>query len=137
MFERVCNAVGDPVPGPRALPLFDSCQFPWRSVVDATESVTSVDSYRLSMTLSREGVICGPSSGMCLTGLYSFLQKAKDAGTLNEYAEPDTGEIHCVFVCCDLPHQYLDGYFERLGEEAFHPIANHVSSVVLAHSFKC
>lgn len=96
-------------------------------MVDFVESVSSVDSYRLSMMLSREGLICGPSSGMALQGLFDFLQRTKDAGKLHEYAAPDTGDISCVFVCCDLPHQYLDGYFERLGEEDFFPITNKVS----------
>jgi hypothetical protein len=59
-------------------------------------------------------------------GLYNFLQKRKDAGTLKDLAQED-GEIHCVFVCCDLPYQYLDDYFVKLGEDYFHPIQNSVS----------
>jgi hypothetical protein len=59
-------------------------------------------------------------------GLYNFLQKRKDAGTLKDLAQDD-GEIHCVFVCCDLPYQYLDDYFVKLGEDYFHPIQNSVS----------
>lgn len=95
------------------------------------ESVTSVDSYRLSMMLSREGLVCGPSSGMALKGLFQFLQKTKDARKLSEFADPDSGEISCVFVCCDLPQQYLDGYFDRLGEQDFFPITNEVWSSVI------
>lgn len=123
--------MGDPVPGPRAFPLFESCKFPWRETVDFVESVTSVDSYRLSMLLSREGLVCGPSSGMGLKGLFQFLQRAKDDGKLSEFADSETGEISCVFVCCDLPQQYLDGYFTRLGEEDFHPIINKVQTSLI------
>ena len=82
------------------------------------------------MLLSREGIICGPSSGITLQGLYGFLQKAKDAGTLEQYREPETGEISCVFVCSDLPYQYLNAYFDALGEEDFPPIRNEVSATM-------
>lgn len=78
------------------------------------------------MSLSREGLICGPSSGMALKGLLDFLQEAKDEGKLHHYANAFSGEISCVFLCCDLPYQYLNGYFERLGEHDFHPIINRV-----------
>ncbi|KAG9669737.1 hypothetical protein KCU99_g6465, partial [Aureobasidium melanogenum] len=120
----VCNPVGDPIPGPRTLPLVEMCEFPWKTAVDAVENIGSVEAYRLSMLLSREGLICGPSSGMTLEGLFRFLSQAREAGTLHKYAEPGTGEVSCVFVCCDLPYQYIDGYYERLGEEDFPPIIN-------------
>lgn len=94
--------------------------------MDAVEEISSVDAYRLSLSLSREGLICGPSSGMALKGLLAFLQKAKDNGKLDDYAETASGDISCVFLCCDLPYQYLDGYFQRLGKQDFHPILNHV-----------
>lgn len=119
--------MGDIVPGPRSLPLVEGCEFPWRKTVDAVELIGSQDAYRLSMLLSREGIICGPSSGICLKGIYEFLQKAKDSGTLDQYREPETGEISCVFLCCDLPYQHLDGYFKALGDEDFPPIRNEVS----------
>lgn len=102
------------------------CEFPWRTAVDAVENIGSVESYRLSMLLSREGLICGPSSGMTLEGLFKFLRQAQESGTLQEYADSDTREVSCVFVCCDLPYQYIDGYYERLKEEDFPPIINKV-----------
>ena len=37
-------------------------------MVDLVKDVGSFDSYRLSMALSREGLICGPSSGFNLQG---------------------------------------------------------------------
>jgi hypothetical protein len=78
------------------------------------------------MQLSREGIIAGPSSGEALHGLLNYLQKAKDSGKLQELADPMTSEISCVFTCCDLPYQHLNGYFERLGEHEFPPIHNQV-----------
>lgn len=127
--DRVCFPVEDIIPGPRTLPLVEMSNFPWKETVDAVKIVDSVHAYRLSMSLSREGLICGPSSGMNLQGLFDFLQHAKENGELQKYAEPATGEISCVFICCDLPYQHLDGYFTRLDKEEFPPIINHVCNV--------
>ncbi|KAL6722371.1 hypothetical protein ACLMJK_001478 [Lecanora helva] len=124
MADSVCNAVNDPVPGPRPFPLFDSCNFPWREVVDAVEISSSVDSYRLSMQLSREGLVAGPSTGMTLKGLFRWLEKTKDAGELDAHREPESGQVNCVFICCDLPQQYMQGYFARLSADDFRPIQN-------------
>jgi hypothetical protein len=125
----VCNVTGDPIPGPRPYSLFSSVKFPWSEVTDAIEEVNSAQSYRLSMQLSREGLICGPSSGMALQGLFNVLQKRKDKGTLHDLAS-DNGIVACVFLCCDLPFQYLDDYFTKLGEDEFHPIFNEVCRIV-------
>lgn len=136
-LSRVCFPVRDILPGPRTLPLVEGCDFPWKQTADAVEIVGSVDAYRLSMQLSREGIICGPSSGMTLKGLYKFIQKARDSGTLTQYADPTTGEVSCVFVCCDLPYQYLDSYFKKLGEDDFPPIINEVCILCLAAAVEC
>lgn len=56
-----------------------------------------------------------------------MLAKRKAAGTLSELAGPD-GTTHCVFLCCDLPYQYIDEYFQKLGEQQFHPIRNEVNT---------
>jgi len=58
--------------------------------------------------------------------VYRFLQKAKDAGELFELATPDTGEISCVFVCCDLPQQYLDGYL-RIASNIFEMLKSSIT----------
>lgn len=121
----VCNANGDPVPGPRPFPLFQSVNFPWRNVVDTVAEISSYESFYQSMALSREGLVCGPSSGMTLQALYNFLQTSKENGSLQSLAGPD-GTVSCVFLCCDLPYQYLDDYFFKLGEENFRPIVNKV-----------
>lgn len=122
----VCNIFGDPTPGPRHLPGFESSRFPWRETIDTFESVASVDSFRTSMALSRHGIICGPSSGEALQGLISYLTKKKSEGTLRDLADPGSSEIFCVFVCADLPYQYMDLYFRKLKENEFPDIKNKV-----------
>lgn len=98
-------------------------EFPWRAAVDTIEEVGSPESYRLSLEMSREGLICGPSSGFNLQGLYNFLQKHRYDGTLDTL-RGDDGNVHCVFMACDLPYQYLNEYFDKLGEDVFHPLIN-------------
>lgn len=124
--RSICNAVNDPIPGPRPFALFDSCHFPWRKMVDSVEISGSVDSYRLSMQLSREGLVAGPASGMALKGLFHWLEKTKDAGELDMHRELRSGVVNCVFICCDLPQQYMEGYFARLSGDDFQPIQNEV-----------
>ncbi|KAK3396824.1 tryptophan synthase beta subunit-like PLP-dependent enzyme [Sordaria brevicollis] len=127
----VCTAPGDRVPGPRSHALLAPVQFPWKSAVDHIEEVGSHDSFSLSLNLCREGIVCGPSSGFNLKGLYQFIGKRKAEGSLAELAGED-GEIHCVFLCCDLPYQYIDDYFDKLGAEDFPKIHNeHLAKVDL------
>lgn len=59
-------------------------------------------------------------------GLFNYIEKLKTAGALGSLAGRD-GLIDCAFICCDLPYQYVDEYFDKLGDTAFHPIHNHVS----------
>lgn len=121
LLARVCTKAGDRVPGPRSYALMSPVEFPWRAAVDTIEEVGSPESYRLSLEMSREGLICGPSSGFNLQGLYNFIQKQKSNDSL-EALQGDDGKIHCVFMACDLPYQYLGEYFEKLGEDVFHPL---------------
>lgn len=144
-FHSVCTIPGDRVPGPRSQDFIPPAEFPWMEAINVIERCRSDDAYRLSMELSRSGLVCGPSSGLALQGelllykllclgsrykfcigLYNYLQKQKDAGTLRDLVQDD-GEVHCVFLCCDLPYQYLNDYFVKLGESYFHPIQNKVS----------
>ncbi|KAI0847204.1 tryptophan synthase beta subunit-like PLP-dependent enzyme [Daldinia vernicosa] len=119
----VCTAPGDRVPGPRSFALLAPVEFPWKSAVDHIEEVGSHDSFSLSLDMCRQGIVCGPSSGFNLKGLFQFIEKQKVSGTLSKYAGED-GEIHCVFLCCDLPYQYINEYFDKLGSEYFPPIKN-------------
>ncbi|KAF2826886.1 cysteine synthase-like protein B [Ophiobolus disseminans] len=119
----VCTAAGDRVPGPRSLALLAPVDFSWKDSVDAVEEVGSKDAFGLSLQLCREGLICGPSSGFNLQGLLNYLGKQKTDGTLSELAGVD-GQVNCVFICCDLPYQYIDEYFDKVGNDSFHPIQN-------------
>ncbi|VUC36358.1 unnamed protein product [Clonostachys rosea] len=119
----VCTAAGDRVPGPRSLALLAPVNFPWKSSVDHIEEVASHPSFSLSLQLCRNGIVSGPSSGFNLQGLFQFLEKRKREGTLAELAGDD-GQIHCAFLCCDLPYQYIDEYFAKLGSEYFPAINN-------------
>ncbi|KAF4126490.1 Cysteine synthase [Geosmithia morbida] len=128
----VCTAPGDRVPGPRSHALLAPVEFPWRKAVDSIEEVGSYDSFSLSLELCRHGLVCGPSSGFNLQGLFNFIEARKAAGTLSDLATGDSGEIHCVFLCCDLPYQYITEYFDKLGDSHFPPIHNeHLTKVDL------
>ncbi|KAG5786613.1 hypothetical protein H9Q69_014306 [Fusarium xylarioides] len=119
----VCTAPGDRVPGPRSFALMAPVQFPWKRAVDHIEEVDSHNSFSLSLDLCRNGIVCGPSSGFNLKGLYQLIEKRKTEGTLSDLAGPD-GTINCVFLCCDLPYQYINEYFDKLGESYFPSIKN-------------
>ncbi|KAI0140451.1 tryptophan synthase beta subunit-like PLP-dependent enzyme [Xylariaceae sp. FL1272] len=119
----VVTAAGDRVPGPRSYALLAPVEFPWKAATDHIEHVGSYDSFSLSLDLCREGLVCGPSSGFNLKGLYQLLEKRKAEGSLKELAGAD-GEVHCVFLCCDLPYQYIDEYYDKLGETRFPTITN-------------
>ncbi|KAK7414820.1 hypothetical protein QQX98_006335 [Neonectria punicea] len=119
----ICTAPGDRVPGPRSHALLAPVKFPWRSAVDHIEHVGSYDSYALSLKLCRQGLVCGPSSGFNLKGLYQFIEKREAEGTLKDLRGEDN-EVHCVFLCCDLPYQYIDEYFSKLDQKHFPEIHN-------------
>ncbi|KAI1006698.1 hypothetical protein K3495_g1513 [Podosphaera aphanis] len=108
----VATAPNDRIPGLRTYATL-AYEFPWKDIVDLVVEVGSPDAYGLSMELSREGLICGPSSGSNLQGLYDFFERRKRANNLRQLAGED-GLIHSVFICCDLPYQYLEEYFEKL-----------------------
>jgi hypothetical protein len=80
----------------------------------------------MSMHLSREGLIAGPSSGEALKGLLDYIGEQKKLGTLARHADETTGEISCVFTSSDLPYHYLPQYFQKLGADEFPSIQNQV-----------
>lgn len=100
-------------------------EFPWREAVSCIEEIGTKESFACSLDLCRHGVLAGPSSGLALRGLLKFLQKTKDNGqeALDSLRGPD-GRIDCVFICCDLPFQYIAEYIHHLGEDYFPPIFN-------------
>ncbi|KAJ4263095.1 hypothetical protein NW762_006713 [Fusarium torreyae] len=119
----VCTAPGDRVPGPRSFALMAPVQFPWKRAIDHIEEVDSHNSYSMSLDLCRNGIVCGPSSGFNLKGLFQLIERRKAEGSLSELAGPD-GTINCVFLCCDLPYQYINEYFDKLGDSYFPSIKN-------------
>jgi cysteine synthase len=124
----VCIAPGELVPGPREYVLLAPVEFPWKDAVDHVEHIGTHDSYSLSLTLCRNGLLCGPSSGFNLQGLFNFLAKRKAEDTLAGLRGED-GIVHAVFLCCDLPYQYIGEYFDKLEPENFPPITNEVRTM--------
>lgn len=121
----VCVARGDKIPGPRPRELLEPVDFPWKPLVDDVEDVASRESYTLSMQLCRYGLVCGPSSGFSLQGLLQVLERRKRAGTLQALRHQNDGKpIQAVFLCCDLPFQYVDEYFDKCDAALFPPIVN-------------
>jgi cysteine synthase len=82
------------VHGPRNYSLVGSIPFPWKEAIDTLEEATAFDSFEASLDLCRNGLLCGPSSGLSRTGLYQFLTKAKDTGGLDALRAED-GYIYC------------------------------------------
>ncbi|KAJ4469556.1 tryptophan synthase beta subunit-like PLP-dependent enzyme [Lentinula aciculospora] len=117
----VCTAPGDLVHGPRNLSLLGDIPFPWQKAVDVLENATAFESFGASLDLCRNGLLCGPSSGLAKAGLFKFLERTRLEGELDRL-RADDGSIYCVFTCCDLPYQYVDEYFTILGESSFPPI---------------
>lgn len=119
----VMRAPDQYVPGARTEKLLNLVDFDWAAHLDHEERVESEHSYRLSMAMSRLGVLAGPSSGMALAGLLQHLQKVKDRGALDGLRNED-GDVLCVFPCPDGPLPYLDEYPKYLGASDFPEISN-------------
>ena len=83
------------VPGPRSFSLLP-LEFPWRDSVDSIEEISSPESFKQSLELCRNGLLVGPSSGLCLRGLIKFLEREKLQGRLDNLRNED-GEIVCMF----------------------------------------
>lgn len=131
----VCTAPGDRVPGPRSHALLAPVEFPWKACVDRIVECGSEEAYSMSLSLTRNGLVCGPSSGFNLVGLLRFLHQSKEEGTLESLRNPTTGQIDCVFLCCDLPYQYISEYFQKVPASQFHPIKNSNLTSVDVHRY--
>jgi len=120
----VMRAPDNYVPGVRTEKLLKMVGYDWQPHVDRIERFETGKSYQLSLDLSRAGIIVGPSSGMALGGLLSYLDTLKATGGLDELRDPESGEITCVFPCPDGPLPYLDEYFKYLDKSCFPVIQN-------------
>lgn len=114
----VVRSPNNPVPGPRTENLLRQIAFDWRGVIDSLESVGTIDSYKYSLKLIRNGIVAGPSSGFNLKGLLKYLQRMFDENKLDELRNTD-GEIIAVFITCDTPLPYIDEYFKYLESSEF------------------
>lgn len=119
----VMRAPDQYVPGARTEKLLNLVAFDWSAELDHQERVSSADAYRLSMAMSRLGVLAGPSSGMALAGLHQHLRKLKAEGGLDRLRNA-AGEVLCVFPCPDGPLPYLDEYPKYLDASDFPKIRN-------------
>jgi cysteine synthase/rhodanese-related sulfurtransferase len=119
----VVRQPNNPVPGVRTPNLLRQIAFDWKSVVDRIEVVGTKESFERSMDLCRAGIVVGPSSGFALEGLFQFIRKQKENGSLDKFRNGD-GEILAVFICPDGPFPYLNEYFEYLDDSHFPKIEN-------------
>ncbi len=120
----VMRAPDQYVPGVRTEKLLNVVGFDWRDHVDEIEEADTVDSYRKSMDLSRQGILAGPSSGLALSGLLQHIARLRRQNLLDEMRTATDDEIICVFPCPDGPVPYLDEYFKYLEPSDFPPIRN-------------
>lgn len=119
----VTRAPGTYWSGARTGRLLNLVDFDWRAHLDHVERVDSELAYRLSMAMSRLGVLAGPTSGMALAGLLHHLQKVKDSRGLDDLRNSD-GDVLCVFPCPDGPFPYLDEYPKYVAASEFPRISN-------------
>jgi cysteine synthase len=112
------------VPGVRTEKLLKLVGFDWHKHVDSIERVETTVSYRLSMELSRQGIVVGPSSGLALAGLLQYLAELKQKNKIEELRNNKSDDLVCVFLCPDGPLPYLDEYFKYLDSSHFPAILN-------------
>jgi cysteine synthase A len=111
------------VPGARTEKLLNLVGYDWRTHLDHIEYAESEVSYRLSMKMSRIGLLVGPTSGMALAGLLQHLNKVKAEDAFGDLRNSD-GEVLCVFPCPDGPLPYLDEYPKYVDAMEFPAIRN-------------
>lgn len=56
------------------------------------------------------------------SGLTDFIDRKVQSDGMDILIDSDD-LVHAVFMCCDLPYQYLEKYEEVLGSYIFTPIA--------------
>jgi len=115
------------VPGVRTDKLLKLVGFDWQQHVDSIERVETTVSYQLSMELSRQGIVVGPSSGLALAGLLQYLTGLKQENKIEDFRDKQSDDLVCVFLCPDGPLPYLDEYFKYLDSSQFPAIQNEES----------
>ncbi len=112
------SRIGGPVPGVRSTSRLNLIHFDWQKSIDQLEEVGIEESYTESLTLCRNGLLVGPSSGFTFAGLKKFLEKQITSNNLDKFKNKD-GEIIAVFACYDGPFQYLSEYFDYVDRKEF------------------
>ena len=102
----------DQVPGARTQQRIEAdVKFDWLASVDHCVFIDPVEAYRKSLALWRRGIVAGPSSGLALAGIHSFLEeKRRDWKSLRNR----DGEIVAVFPCADIAQLYAEKYSTHL-----------------------
>jgi cysteine synthase/rhodanese-related sulfurtransferase len=119
----VARKPNNPVPGVRTPNLLKEIAFDWKNYVDYIKEIGTKESFELSLSLCRVGLMVGPSAGFALVGLLDFIKEQKKLGQLDKFKNKD-GEILAVFICPDSPLPYLEEYFEYLDDSYFPKIEN-------------
>ncbi len=120
----VMRAPDNYVPGVRTENLLKLVGFNWRSHIDEIERIETANAYRLSLEMSRRGIIVGPSSGLALAGLLQHLDRLSSDSMLEKLRTEKDADIICVFPCPDGPMPYMDEYFKYLDSSHFPAIQN-------------
>lgn len=111
---------GSSIPGPRGEDSIGKLGFPWAFVVDKTIPINQESAYEHSLSLIRQGLLVGPSTGMQLAMINKLVTTMKKNKTLNKYRNKD-GEIIITFIACDTMFPYVDDYFSVLPKKYFKP----------------
>jgi cysteine synthase len=106
-------APNEAIPGVRSRERLKEIDFDWKAAADCIVEAGTKESFRLSLRLCQSGLMCGPSSGFVLAGLYRVLENAKAESRLEQMRNED-GEVVSVFVCADTPLPYLEKYSTHL-----------------------
>ncbi|MBO7332213.1 MAG: pyridoxal-phosphate dependent enzyme [Alphaproteobacteria bacterium] len=114
----VVRKPNNPVPGPRTLRQLQMIEFDWQKITDEVVAEGTENAYIQSLKLCRQGILAGPSSGLNLAGLLTYLRKKLKDGSLGKLRN-EKNEINCVTLACDLPFLYLDEYFKYVPRNYF------------------
>ena len=114
----VVSEPADPVPGPRTLEELDLVEFDWQKNMDDVITQEAENAYIQSLKLCRQGILVGPSTGLNLAGLLTYLERKLQEGTLEKLRNKNH-ELNCVILACDLPFLYLDEYFKHIPKSYF------------------
>jgi len=116
----VVRAPNNVIPGVRTGNGLAEVSFSWdKLLTEPLEEVNREEAYRYSLSMIREGLLVGPSSGFALAGTLRHLARLKRTGEIEQLRGK-----HVVFVCPDLPFPYAQEYEKVLDPKLFPPVQN-------------